>query len=44
VTAYYGGNWSNGSQAGLFFLNLNNDTSNSNTNNGSRLASNTARS
>jgi len=37
------GDWSNGSNAGLFNLNLNNDASNTNTNNGSRLANYTAR-
>ena len=37
--AYHGGNWSNGSKAGLFYLNLNNEASNSNTNIGGRLAS-----
>ena len=30
-----GGNWNNGSNAGAFHLNVNNDTSNSNTNIGS---------
>lgn len=43
VTVYNGGNWNNGSKAGLFNLNLNNVASNANTNIGSRLASNTAR-
>jgi hypothetical protein len=33
-----GGNWSNGSQAGLFYLNCNNEASNSNSNIGGRLA------
>lgn len=33
-----GGNWSNGANAGLFNLNLNNAASNSNTNIGGRLA------
>ena len=33
-----GGNWSNGSNAGLFNLNLNNAPSNANTNIGGRLA------
>jgi RNA-directed DNA polymerase len=42
VIVYNGGNWNNGSNAGLFNLNLNNEASNSNTNIGSRLASNTA--
>lgn len=32
-----GGNWDNGSNAGLFYLNTNNDSSNSNSNIGSRL-------
>lgn len=32
-----GGNWNNGSKAGLFYSNLNNDVGNSNRNNGSRL-------
>lgn len=36
--AYYGGNWSNGANAGLFNLNVNNAASNSNTNIGGRLA------
>lgn len=36
--AYYGGNYGNGSSAGLFYLNVNNAASNSNTNIGSRLA------
>jgi hypothetical protein len=36
--AYYGGNWSNGANAGLFYLNVNNASSNSNTNIGGRLA------
>ena len=34
-----GGNWNNGSRAGVFALNLNNDRSNSNTNIGFRPAS-----
>ncbi len=33
-----GGNWGNGANAGLFYLNVNNDASNSNTNIGGRLA------
>lgn len=33
-----GGNWSNGANAGLFYLNVNNAASNSNTNIGGRLA------
>ena len=37
VVAYVGGNWSNGSNAGLFSLNSNNSSSNYNTNIGSRL-------
>lgn len=37
--AYSGGNWSNAANAGLFFLNCNNDASNANTNIGGRLAS-----
>jgi hypothetical protein len=41
--AYNGGNWSNGSKAGLFYLNLNNEASNSNANNGGRLANKTRR-
>jgi len=32
-----GGNWNKGSKAGLFLSNLNNDVTNSNHNNGSRL-------
>ena len=36
--AYHGGSWSDGAVAGLFFLNVNNDASNSNTNIGGRLA------
>lgn len=44
MIVYNGGNWDNGSNAGLFNLNLNNDASNANTNIGSRLASNMARS
>ena len=35
---YHGGNWANGAQAGLFYLNLINITSNANTFLGSRLA------
>jgi hypothetical protein len=38
VLAYHGGNWSNGANAGLFNLNVNNAASNSNTNIGGRLA------
>jgi hypothetical protein len=34
-----GGNWNNGANAGLFYLNLNNARSNSNSNIGFRLAS-----
>jgi len=34
----FGGNWNNGSNAGLWNLNCNNDASNSNTNIGARLA------
>nr|DAL78216.1 MAG TPA: TREPONEMA DENTICOLA VARIABLE PROTEIN 1 FUNCTION, PERIODONTAL DISEASE [Caudoviricetes sp.]DAT22731.1 MAG TPA: TREPONEMA DENTICOLA VARIABLE PROTEIN 1 FUNCTION, PERIODONTAL DISEASE [Caudoviricetes sp.] len=33
----HGGNWNNGSKCGLFTANLNNTSSNSNTNIGSRL-------
>lgn len=33
-----GGNWSNGANAGLFYLNVNNDPSNANSNIGARLA------
>ena len=33
-----GGNWGNGANAGLFYLNVNNAASNSNTNIGGRLA------
>jgi hypothetical protein len=36
--ACYGGNWSNGANAGLFCLNVNNDPSNANSNIGARLA------
>ena len=36
--AYYGGNYGNGSNAGLFYLNVNNAASNANTNIGGRLA------
>lgn len=36
--AYYGGNWSNGANAGLFNLNVNNAASNANSNIGGRLA------
>ena len=36
--AYYGGNYGNGSTAGLFYLNVNNAASNANTNIGGRLA------
>lgn len=36
--AYYGGNWGNGSNAGLFHLNVNNSASNSYSNVGGRLA------
>ena len=32
-----GSNWNNGSKAGLFYSNLNNDVGNSNRNNGSQL-------
>ena len=32
-----GGSWGNGSKAGLFYLNSNNDVTNSNRNNGCRL-------
>jgi hypothetical protein len=35
--AYVGGNWSNDSNAGLFYLNANNGSSNYNSNIGSRL-------
>ena len=35
---FYGGNWNNGSNNGLFSLNLNNAASNANTNIGGRLA------
>ena len=31
-----GGNWNNGSQAGLFYFNANNDSGNSNSNIGAR--------
>lgn len=34
---YVGGNWNNGSNAGLFYFNANNDSSNSNSNIGARL-------
>jgi retron-type reverse transcriptase len=36
--AYYGGNWGNGANAGLFYLNANNAPSNANSNIGARLA------
>ena len=36
--AYYGGNYGNGSNAGLFYLNVNNAASNANSNIGGRLA------
>lgn len=36
--AYHGGNWSNGANAGLFCLNVNNSASNANSNIGGRLA------
>ena len=36
--AYNGGNWGNGANAGLFYLNVNNSASNANTNIGGRLA------
>ena len=36
--AYYGGNYGNGANAGLFNLNVNNAASNSNSNIGGRLA------
>lgn len=39
--AYYGGNWSNGANAGLFNLNVNNAASNANSNIGGRLANDT---
>ena len=35
--AHAGGNWNNGANDGLFYWNLNNDSSNANTNIGSRL-------
>jgi len=38
VQAYYGGNWSNGANAGLFYANVNNVPSNANSNIGARLA------
>ena len=38
VQAYYGGNWGNGSNAGLFCANVNNAPSNANSNIGARLA------
>lgn len=38
VVVYNGGNWSNGANAGPFYLNVNNAPSNSNTNIGARLA------
>ena len=38
AAAYYGGNYGNGANAGLFYLNVNNAASNSNTNIGGRLA------
>lgn len=46
VRAYFpivGGNWSNGTNAGLWYVNCNNSASNSNTNIGARLASDTGR-
>lgn len=33
----FGGNWNNGTNDGLFYLNCNNDSSNANTNIGSRI-------
>ena len=36
--AYHGGNWAYGANAGLFYLNVSNDASNSNTSVGGRLA------
>ena len=39
--AHTSGNYSNGANAGAFHLNVNNSTSNSNTNIGSRLANRT---
>jgi len=36
---YVGGNWSNGANAGLWYVNCNNSASNSNSNIGARLAS-----
>lgn len=36
--ACYGGNYGNGSNAGLFYLNVNNAASNANSNIGGRLA------
>jgi hypothetical protein len=36
--AYRGGNWNNGTNGGVFYLNFNNPRSNSNTNNGGRPA------
>lgn len=38
AAAYNGGNWDNGANAGLFYLNVNNAPSNANTNIGARLA------
>jgi hypothetical protein len=37
VRAAVGGNWNNGSNAGLFYWNLNNASSNANVNYGGRL-------
>jgi len=41
AAAYNGGNWSNGANAGLLYLNVNNAPSNANTNIGARLANDT---
>lgn len=41
VRACYGGNWDNGANAGLFYLNVNNAPSNANSNIGARLAKDT---
>ncbi len=38
VRAYYGGDWNNGANAGLFYANVNNTPGNSNSNIGARLA------
>ena len=43
VIVYNGGNWNGNANNGLFYINVNNTSSNTNTNNGGRLASDMAR-